>query len=428
MKRLLPPLLVLLVLAVVVVRALGRPARGEMQTRIRGMWTTLADRDACSTAIREYLEAFDEEQDRWFGAEAFLRTGDAEESLALIFGPGGGTPGDARRYGEMGLMVMGWDDAERTQAREEAPAARVAFGEAGEPWALKELEDLARDAPMSVGTSHWFLALRHLASPAMAALCRGLREHVTVGADYQLHARIAAGIAELGRPEAPGGTRDEDTLVAFLPKGRRGSRDAWGASAVALGRAKTERGLAAIRREEKLLKGSSEPADLALLRCGYVAAGNWEEAGGIVKQLTMGPADGILVETYTQAVIWRFLQGDARAAPALGALLGAFAPHQPSPRRSITFALLLGPRTPDDLGALPVEQILRDLEGESGALLFPTLAAIFRMRRGDADGLARVVARLRTASASAAGDTSVLGEAQQTWLAGLRGMLLYGPR
>ena len=323
---------------------------------------------------------------------------------------------------------MGWDDEARTQARSEAPAARVALGEAGREWAVKELEDLARDGAMSVATSHWFLALRHLANPAMAALCRGLRVHVTVGPDYQLHARIAAGIAELGMPGGQDDAGDEKTLITFLPKGRRGSRDAWGASAVAIGRANTPRARKALDQQLALLERAGVPADLALLRCGYVAAGDWDDVDSIRKQLTDGPADRILMESFTQAVIWRYLQGDAEAAPLLGALWAGLAPQQPSPRRSITFALLLGPRPPSELGTLPVGQMLRDLEGQSGGLLDPSLAAVFRMRRGDADGVARVVAQLRTASARAAVDPSILGAAQQTWLAGLRGMLLYGPQ
>jgi hypothetical protein len=391
-KRLLPPLLLLGLLAIVAWRALERPSRDQDRADIEARWAAVdgeLGRPALLRAIDRYLAAYgDAPEERWFVARAYVKAGRVDEAARVVFEDPAHppAPGAAHRFGHMLLGCLGWDDDEHLELpRAPAALAALALADGGDGPARAWIERFTTGQPPPAVIPIFYGAFSRAGPDVLAFVGHLLRRR-----EEPLFA-VSAAIAFLGRE--PYAERDADLhqLLAFVDgTTRKERRPLWSAACMALGRSEDPEAVARLQRFLDQLAESDDERDredAALAASGLVAAGHWEAEWWARK--FFGPhlvehPNPMMLGWYAEAVLWRYRVADPLAPDRLRRVWDAapFMRMGEVRARMATTLLLRGPLPRDDL---PLQPFLADLQAPEAPLAARVVAMAYRLRRGEAD-------------------------------------------
>ena len=427
MSRLLPPLLVLCVLALIGVRWALEPSRAEAQERIRGLVQGGASEEA-SEALEQYLERFDTEEDVWFATWGWFRILRPDRAILQIWDhptiPGRAeTP---RRFAETALFAVGWEDVARNDPTRQEPLALVALSEGDNAWAHERLRRHARELSLMAVTSYFFPAYRRATRGSLQMITEEFRQRD----DERFH--VAAAIGSMFGEDYPEVEADEKTLLAVIgdDKWRRTFRDVWCVSALALGRRGSPEGLAALERAAAELDGSVneyDQQDQRLVYVGLLASGRFDLNEKIIPAVFGKDRAMTVTVWYLEALIHRYLLGDKRSELWLRRMWELDGRAMASVRDRIARAFLLQDRSPDDAAMETwVGRMLQDLEHPQASMMSHMLARSFRLRSGLPDAREQLVDLLRGIAAAFAEGGADVPSLFEPFIEGLRALYLYG--
>lgn len=437
MKRFLPPLVLLLVLAAVGVRVAMRPGCDDARERLR---ERLLDPSAHAETLQEvetHLETCSGATDRWFAAEAYFQAGRYADALERVFGdPGLADQPDAeRRFATIGLEMIGWHggDPRRPRSPEAEAEALIALVEGEVPWAVQQLEAYARTRPLDEVTPYFFKASRHATRGPLEAIVRGFRDHVTRVEGNQRSIELAAAFSDMKAAPYPEREADLALLLDALARLRTTNPDAWAASALALGRSEEPRAIAALEAKAQELASNGrrrELMDLALVRCGLLAAGDWRQYEALQPEVESGSPHPFLRAWYLEALIHRYAIGDPGARIPLGDVWLFFSENDAGARNRIATALLLQ-RTPPAVETerqrAPIERMVRDLLRAPNSPTSRIIALSYQLRIGAPEARPQLLEMMgRIAALWEAEPKATASEMRPAFVLGLRALLLYG--
>lgn len=438
-KRYLPPLVILLIVAAIVVQILRRPGCDAQQERIRGM---LADRSRGAETMAEidrYRDSCSGTDHRWFSTEATLRVGRWKLALDRAFGEGGhgNTPGGTSRFGRIGLEMLGWRDAEHElpEVVGEVPSL-AALVEAGEPWAREMLLERAQTSPLEGTRQLLFHCSRFATAPPLRLVVQGFRENTVARGMEREAMLLAAAFTAMGKAPYPEREADMERLldaVKGLGSMRTGNLDAWAACTLALGRSEDPRATAALTKVAKRLEGSIQKGDkqvLDLVRCALLASGDWEQFKALKPVVQDQRPHDFLLAWYLEALLHRFAEGDDEARFPLGEVWLELGPEDDLIRLRIAFALLL----PEQVPAMdtvqqrgPILKMVQDLLLMKNTPLGRVLGLAFLLRVGEPEARGRLIDVLgQIAEAWELDPSGRDPEMRPAWIAGMRALTLYG--
>ena len=427
MRRLLPPLLVLLVLAVVGVRwALG-PSREEAQDRIRGL-VQGGVADEARERLERYLARHDGPDDAWFATWAWFRLMQPERAMAQVWDHPAlaSRPDTATRFARTALEAIGWEDVRRDEATAQEPFALVALAERENDWAETRLRRHGRELDLMASTTYFFPAYRRATRRPLRMIVEEYRKRGDVRFE------VAAAIGTLDGFEGPQAAQDEARLREVLgdDRWRRSIREVWCVSALALGRRATPTALETLAAAAARLEGSVNEIDiqdLQLVYVGMLAAGDFDVHDKIVGAVYGEQATRIVTVWYLEALIHRYLLGDERSEAWLRRMWEGPGARYRGLRSRIARAFLLQDSMPDEAAMEAwVGRMLADLERPDAGPMAQVLAACFRLRRGDEGALEALVALLRGIAGQMQASRKVGESLGEPFLEGLRGLYLYG--
>lgn len=427
MSRLLPPLLVALVLAVVGVRCALEPSRAEAREQIAGL-VQGGVLDEASERLERYLTRYDDEADIWFATWVWFRVRQPHRAISQIWDhptiPD--QPDTARRFAETALYAVGWEDEARQDATLQEPFTLVALAEGENRWAEGRLRQHARGLDLMAATSYFFPAYRRATRGPMGMIAEEFRAR----GDERFE--VAAAIGSMFGQDYPEVAADEALLLEVVgdDKWRRSFRDVWCVSALALGRRASPAGLAALEKAAAELEGSVnelDQQDQQLVYIGLLAAGRFEANEKIVSSVFTEDAVMTVTVWYLEALIHRYLQGDARSELWLRRMWEGPGRRYGGLRGRVARAFLLQDKVPDgDALDTWVGRMLHDLEDPQAPLISHVLARSFRLRKGLPDARAQLLELLKEiAERFRPGDAKV-AELSEPFIEGLRALYLYG--
>ena len=425
MNRLLPPLVVLAVLAAVVVQCAMAPSRDMKRERVQGLIRS-GDTRAALDLLEIYLDRFDDVEDRWFAAEAYFRALQPTKAIDVIWKDPElrADPQAQRRFAEIGLFALGWRDERRTERGIAEPPALLALVEGGNAWAEARLLEEARTLPLEGTTTYFFPAFRMATARPMEVIVKGYR----MRADPKLD--VAAAMAEL-RPEPyPERAKDLQVVKAVVASSqwRTQRPEVWRVCCLALGRSEDPGGLDLLRRQERLLgRGRKDYEQIQRLEAmvGLMAAGVKGVKEQLDKEIQDESTAALIGTWYLEALIHRWRQGDQMARSEMLKIWNTKGSFFEELRHRVGMALLLQYELPDpnDPDIQAMLKIMRDPEAP---LLGRVLAEAYRLRRGEMearDALLDVMREVAKAFLKASNrEKPVLSDA---FLTGLRGLYLY---
>ena len=423
MKRFVPPLLVLAILAAVLVRTLGRPAAEADQERVRATWAELASQDRGRALTRAYAKAHTREEDKRFVIESWTRLGDLDAALQAMFGPSIADVSneDARAFAEIVLPALGWHDRARTLPRPWALPVEVALAEAGMPWMLEELEERATTGSIEPSALTVRRASRFGDRTSIDLILNALRQRTDLEGREAEYARFLSAVATYGFPGATWREEDRAFLLDVLKQQRIADSGGWAECVLALGRSADPELLAVLRAERLALvrtDGEREARDAAILNAGLWAGGDAAAEKRARQWVQDAALDARLLEIYTEAGLHRYLLGDERARRILGRVWETFGKESKGVRYHITYRLMFQEAPP--LEGEPAEKMLRDLDVDRNPA-GRVLGAAYRLRLGKPDAATQVLQALQGSLRFGA----PIGELTDAWVFGLRALLLY---
>lgn len=423
MKRYVPPLLVLAILAAVLLRTLGRPAAEADQERVRTTWSELASQDRGRALTRAYAKAHTREEDRRFVLESWARLGDLDEALQVMFGPSIANVSneDARAFAEIVLPALGWHDRARSLPRPWALAVEAALTEARVPWMVEAVTERASTGPVEPSALLMRRASRFGNRTPIDLVLGALREREDLEGREAKYVRFLSAVATYGFPGATWHPEDRAFLLDVLKQQRLVDSGGWAECVLALGRSADPELLAILRAERLALvrtDGEREARDAAILNAGLWAGGD-AAAEKRARQWAQDAAlDTRLLEMYTEAGLHRYLLGDERARRILGRVWETFGEESKGVRYHIANRLMFQEAPP--LEGEPAEKMLRDLDVDSNPA-GRVLGAAYRLRLGREDAATQVLQALQGSLRFGA----PIGELTDAWVFGLRALLLY---
>lgn len=407
-RRLLPPLVLLLVLGWIVARTMARPEREAAQARIQGWWeqTDLEAREKVVELAKSYAAEFDTEADRRFASHAFLRARRADQAiLARWPALDHDLPADdVQAFALEALKALGWDDEACTRPALQNLQCMLALLEGGHEPTRRWLEGVIAREPKET----MFRMMRrsmHMRAPAaraaLAAACRaraaaeGQSLRTADGADPAWS--IAAAQLQLGPAPYPEREADIDLLVSVLQGPFRTQYPPrWTLAARVLGASEDPRALDALRRMiEQLEASGTAPEDVMVLKVALVASGDWTHEE--VLRSLFGPVRRVSPAVRSvgpEVLLDRLERGDPRAAPLLATLWEGEGMVTPQVREILARAMLLGQAPPRP--EVPVARMLVDLEAPGSPASLEVIARAWRVRAGEPgarEGLLRWLAR-----------------------------------
>ncbi|MDJ0975031.1 MAG: hypothetical protein QNJ98_11265 [Planctomycetota bacterium] len=435
MKRYLPPLVLLLVLGAVAVRVAMRPGCDDARERLR---ERLVDRSTHAETLKEletHLETCSGVTDRWFAAEAYFQAGRYADALKRVWSDPqlAAQPDADRRFGQIGLEQIGWHagDARRPRSVEAETDALLALVDVGVPWAVAQLESYARTRPLGEVTPYFFRASRFGSPRPLEAIVRGFRSHVTQVEGDRRSIELAAAFSAMRAEAYPEREADLALLIDALRRLRTTNPDAWAASALALGRSETPRALDALREAVASLEKAGrkrEVQDLALVRCGLLAGGDWTQYETLKPMVELEAPHPFTKSWYLEALLHRYARGDPEARIPLGDVWLFFSEDDRAVRLRIATALLMQDALPPietERQRSPVERMVRDLlvsnipEGR-------VLALSYQMRVGAPDARARLLDLLTRIAGTWEADTRTGDALRPAFVLGLRALMRHG--
>lgn len=322
MKRLLPPLVVVLILGVVAWRVSQDPRRERERGWIQAQWHT-AEGDPHRTQqiaadIERYLERYGHvEADRWFAARAFMELGVPAAGFEAIWGAPDlrAQPDTARRLADLFLRTVGFHDPhDMMMPRAGANLVTMALADGGNARAAERITEVARNEPWQGFLDLYYGVATLGLQPSTRALLDGLRGR----SEEEL--TLATAIIALG-PDAYTDREDDLKLLGeVVPSDWRNKHPlAWGLSAFALGRSGDEASIELVGEVVKRLRASEDPksrVDGQLAATGLIAAGRWSAEDVLESALAESRPDAIK-DWYLQALIHRVREGDAKGLERL---------------------------------------------------------------------------------------------------------------
>ncbi len=423
MRRILPPLAILAILAFVAVRALSDPAREEMREQIDALVHDASQQKRVLARLESYQASFDNDDDRWYAARVYLQLRRPGRALDAIWPQRAGamTSADTRRFGELALTTLGWTDASRGKPSPAGHRALVALTERPHPWADARLREIARTPDMTA-VPYFFHAIRQANERPVRIMVEEFRSRSA--------AQFKAMAAHTAMQAAPYPEREQDLAVLYevLQSKRREERPNWAAAAVALGRSEDPRGRELLDEYEKRLERSTsnqDRIDLALLYTARIAAGDWSRAAAVKARVFGDDFDPFVVAWYLEAVLDRYRADDPESPAALKEM---FINRKSTELRArIVMKLLLSEEpmpldTEEKVEA--VGEILAWLKLEGDPLGVAQVLA-YELREKRPDALANLLQFLRQLEVLLQ-DSRRLSEVAPAYMAGLRAMYLYG--
>lgn len=427
MPRLLPPLLVALVLALVGARCAMEPSRVEARERIRGL-VQGGIHDEAERRLTRYRARFDEEEDAWFATWVWFRLMQPDRAIQEIWDhptiPD--QPGTATRFARTGLYAIGWEDEERNDPTMQEPFALVALAEGENAWAHERLRRHARELDLMASTSYFFPAYRR----ATRGPLRMITEEYRKRDDERF--TVAAAIGSMFGDDYPEVEADEKTLLAVVgdDKWRRSFRDVWCVSALALGRHGSPAAIEALETAAAELEGSVnkiDQEDQQLVYVGLLASGRFEVNEKILSGVFAEDAAMTVTVWYLEALIHRYLQGDMRSELWLRRMWEGPGARYGGLRGRIARAFLLQDSMPDDEAVqVWVGRMLHDLEDPEAPLMSHVLARSFRLRKGVPEAREQLVDLLRRIGDRFREPGANTAELAEPFIEALRGLYLYG--
>ncbi len=445
MARLLPPLACALVLLAIAWRVAAEPGREPARARIVGMIRE-GNLAGARNAVEDYLDAYDEIEDRWFAADVAVRTGDVEFALAWIF-DGPDLPADAetpRRFARLALNHIGWVGGDTARPTTHEAAVLAALLDANDPEARARATSFMADRPLGAALPHWVAWLRDATGRPLEATRPALARR------SEREARIAATL----RAARPGGASldaDELDLLAEVVGDevwREKQLIAWPLAAMAWAVAGGERAQSDLRARLADLRGrlGESPAvvrDEAIVSIALAAAGDAALRDELMRRFVLPPVRWSQVHLpatwFVEALLHGHRRGDASATEALVTAWTTLGAEASALRERVAFALWLEDGPPDDRLRGRVAW-LEDLERAPATPRARVIAAAARLRSGEAGALDRLVATLRdlTRLYNAPPPATIPGSAENRALGldapvasalivGLRAMLLAPP-
>jgi hypothetical protein len=385
LPRLLPPLVVLALAVVLVLRLAGDPDRLDSRRR-------LLERTATEEDAARHLEIYgDDPEDRDVAAEAFLRLGRIDRAIGAVFGNLRG-PIDAARaraFAEKAIRHLGWSHPERfEEPRMLAPLALVALCDGGDEAARALMRKIARDDPVQEGIRYYLAAYQRGTKEALRPFVAGLRERP------EEMFRAPAAMASMTPPgpegDYPERAADLATLVqAVQGELRQQDRLRWSSVCLAIGRSEDPDAVAVLKGLAVRLGASANPRDheeAALAACGLVAAGDWSEERLVLPFVDTTDPHLVISGWYAQAVVWRDVRGDPLGRDRIRRLwYGRSQPHVGDLRTSLATRLFLQDRL---AGGDPLyDALVDDLTAPGARLVEQVVGHAVRLRRGRTEAI-----------------------------------------
>lgn len=396
MRRILPPLLLLLVLGWIVARTLARPSREAAQDRIRGWWeqTDLATRDRVVELTQAYASEFATEDDRRFAAHAFLRARRVDQAVRARWPrlEGSVDPEEAREFAFHALRVLGWDDEACSQPSMQNLQCMLALLEGGHEPTRRYLDRVVEREPKETMFQMMRRSL-HLRAPAaraaLAAACRrraaseDARAGAAQGGDPAWS--IAAAQLQLGRTPYPEREADVDLLVSVLDGPFRTQfPPRWMVACRVLGSSEHPRALEALRSAlARLEAAGGPPDDVVVLRMALLASGDWAYEDTLRSLFGTNRTYNHAARALgPEALLDRLERRDPRVFPVLGELWQGEGLVSLPVREVLARGMLLGPEPP--VPELPLDRLLADLEAPGTPATLQVVALAWRVRAGAA--------------------------------------------
>ncbi len=434
-KRYLPPLLLLLLLAGVGLRVAMRPGCEEDRERIRDLLLDPTQHNQALLEIEAHLEGCSGVTDHWFAAEAYLRAGRYADALARVVQDPrlAGQPEGDKRFARIGLEVLGWKDVEREQPRGFAEVEALStLVEGGVPWAEARLLEYARTRPLVDVTQFFFYASRYTSRRPLDVLMRGFRTHVTRAEGDSRAIELAAAFTQMGPEPYPERQADLALLFDAFARLRRSNKDAWVASALALGKSGEPRAVEALRATVKKLDGTTAPSqqrDLVLARCGLLAAGDWTQHAALKPVIEDQTPHPFLTAWYLEALLHRYLVRDPQARVPLGDVWLFLGQRDKRARFRMAVALLLQEAPPPvatPKERAPIEKMVKDLLASQNSPRSRVAGLSYLMRIGDPGAREKLLGMLSIiADAWEADPKAMASELRSAFILALRALLLY---
>jgi hypothetical protein len=363
----------------VILRVSSEPHRDEARRAIEARWEDPRASEFLPAEIDRYQHAYASDEDKWFAAHAWLRLRDPEKAIKAAFGrvEDDVSAEDARRFGEMALRVLGWDDEARTQPSDAYAPAVLALVEGEDASARKELAERSLVLPLERLSSVLYSAMRRTSRPILDLMVHAFRER---GEKQFL---VAAAIASMGPDAYPERAADVALLTEIaVGTWRTTFNPTWAQACVALGFSEDPGGAAALREVATALQASAnsrDARDLGVVRLGLLAAGDWAVEEEIVQAAFSGGQPDVRLATwYLEIVLQRHRRGDPRAK--IQALWSRTSPGGILRERLAQDILLQAEKPHPDI---PVDDVLHDLLLPEGSPRERIVGHSFRVRRGD---------------------------------------------
>ena len=319
LARFLPPVLVLAIVIGVVGTAISRPSRDRAQRAVDLLVADRFRRPEAAEALRAYHARYGAEQDRWFTIERMLQVRFIEEAVGVLREDGPPNSTDLRRFGSLGLRTLGWEEPQRTTATGMQFQTLPILAEGGDEVVRKELRAAAEDEEMLATAMFLLQGMRTAGHDGIVPIIEGYRSRT---GSAERSPRAAAAFATFGRDDLVPGIEkrpeDMDLLLSMLARERIAHRDAWAASAFALGRSREARALEALRSLATRLGESSVPQarrDLDIVRVALAAGGQGDAdlLASLGERAAAEDADGDFVQWYSELALLLVLRKDPRA-------------------------------------------------------------------------------------------------------------------
>ncbi|MHC5009830.1 MAG: hypothetical protein ACYTG6_02645 [Planctomycetota bacterium] len=436
MKRLLPPLIVLLILGGVAVRYALRPQRETERARIEARLTstglTRRQREDQESEISRYLEVYGTRaEDRWFVARAFMKLGRLDRAVATIWDEPltAEDPAATARFGSLMLRTMGFtDDQGLDHPRLAAPICTLALAEGGDPQAIERLETVPATQRLGQFIMLYYASFMRGTAATRDILVRSLRSRE----EREYH--IAAAFAAMRPDDYPDREADLAVLLDVVgsPRSRLEQRPMWAASCYGLGRSETREGMALLNQLVADLTDDADPAtraDRGIAGAGLVAAGNYTAWDTVINASPDGGLAPLTTTWMIEALIARVRVGDPQALEPL-LWLWDHADRIPAMdvRGRMGTKLFLQDEMPDP--SIPVDRLLDDLRAADALPSQHAIALAFGMRRGEQGARGAVLEFIRTVTSSPGYDPEAGMRhpgATSPLVTAARALYLYGP-
>ncbi len=433
MKRLLPPLLLLLFLGFVVWRTAQEPRREAMRDRIAGSVGAAAVSPEAKEQLRVDLDAFLADygrnpDDRRFAARMLFRAGDPTRALDLLWKDPGyrEQPGAGSDLAAMVLeRISRLDEEQLTAPERPTNLSAVYLADGGHPEADQHLSDFFMTTSWMVHGQVFAQVVLHGEGTSRSIVGKALRSR------EEPQAQDSAAILAM-RPESyPQRAADVERLTDMVRGNlRKEVRDVWGAAAIALGRSGDPDALKLLREMATQLLDSeyeTDQMDGVYAALGMAAGGDWS-AWSEVQSRIVGPTLAPLIRQLAlRTLAQRWDAGDEAALEPIQTLfLDRSSPDAAGRRLRLATALFLEGPLPDE--GDPVSRLAQELDAEGASSEEKVLGAAVRLRRGEVSARDELVAYVRPTleQMPIEGDPALIDPlAQSSRIQALRALYLY---